>query len=49
MGLWWITLIGLIVILLVAGGTIVYFLRQAFNSEDSSRVDKISTNDSEKS
>ncbi len=49
MALWWITLIGLVIILVISGGTIMHFLRQALDSEDAHRIDKISTNDSDKS
>ncbi|GHI00253.1 hypothetical protein [Neobacillus kokaensis] len=49
MGLWWITLIGLVVIMLIAGGTIMHFLSQALNTEDANRVDKINNNDSNQS
>lgn len=40
-GVWTVTLIGLVIILAVSGGTIFHFLRQALNSEDSTRVDKL--------
>lgn len=49
MALWWITLIGLVIILLISGGTIMHFLRQGLDSEDAHRIDKINSNDSNKS
>jgi flagellar basal body-associated protein FliL len=49
MALLWVTLLGLVIILLISGGTIVYFLRQALDSEDATRIDKITPNDSNQS
>ncbi|MCM3569179.1 NDUFA4 family protein [Neobacillus mesonae] len=49
MALWWITLIGLVVCLGIAGGVIFYYLRQALNSEDAERIDKIGSNEPKKS
>ncbi|WP_187373228.1 hypothetical protein [Bacillus rubiinfantis] len=49
MALWWTILIGLVIILFLSGGTITYFLQQALDSEDSTRIDKINTNDSKRS
>jgi hypothetical protein len=39
MAAWWITTIGFIICLGIVGGTMVYFLRGALNSEDSTRID----------
>jgi hypothetical protein len=38
---WWVTTIGFIICLGFVGGIMVYFLRGALNSEDSTRVDPV--------
>ncbi|OLS33637.1 hypothetical protein BTR25_24770 [Bacillus sp. MRMR6] len=38
----WVTTIGFVICLGIVGGTLVYFLRGALNSEDSTRIDQIS-------
>lgn len=41
MGVWTVTLIGLVIILAAAGLSLVYFLRQALDSSEATKVDKL--------
>lgn len=45
MAVWWVTTIGFVICLGIAGGTFVHFLRRALDTEDSTRIDKIKTDD----
>ncbi|MCH6265641.1 MULTISPECIES: hypothetical protein [Neobacillus] len=44
MGVWWVTTIGVVICLGLAGGVLVHFLRSALDIEDSTRIDKIDSN-----
>ncbi|WP_169802758.1 hypothetical protein [Neobacillus soli] len=41
--IWLVTTIGFVLCLGFVGGTIFYFLREALNSEDASRIDPINS------
>jgi len=41
MALWWATTIGFIICLGIVTGTMIHFLRQALDSNDAKRIDKI--------
>jgi hypothetical protein len=44
MAIWWITTIGVLICLGFVGGTMVYYLRGALHSDDSTRIDPIKKN-----
>ncbi|WP_180960203.1 hypothetical protein [Neobacillus cucumis] len=41
MAIWWITTIGFVLCLGIAGGTFIYFLRQGLDSDDTKRIDQV--------
>jgi hypothetical protein len=41
MALWWTITIGMVLSLGIVGGTMVHFLRDALDSDDAKRIDKI--------
>jgi hypothetical protein len=45
--IWWVTTLGLVFCLGAIGGTFFHFLRGSLNSEDSSRIDPLKTDNNE--
>ncbi|WP_413302902.1 hypothetical protein AA0X95_24930 [Bacillus sp. 1P10SD] len=45
MAVWWVTTIGFVLCLGFVGGTLFHFLRGALDSEDSTRIDKINSDE----
>jgi hypothetical protein len=43
----WVTTIGFVICLGIVGGTLVYFLRGALHSEDSTRIDQVKSENDE--
>ncbi|MCM3765019.1 hypothetical protein [Neobacillus niacini] len=41
MALWWTMTFGLVLCLGIVGGTMVHFLRNALDSDDAKRIDKL--------
>ncbi|WP_169797598.1 hypothetical protein [Neobacillus fumarioli] len=41
MAMWWVTTIGFVICLGMAGGIFVHFIRQALNTEDAVKIDQI--------